>query len=553
MPGYSCSFKYLQKLINRPEIQLESLEKYLDSAKSEFKSYDEEKDELKLENNDTNRPDLWSAEGTARELLSIFFNQRKHYDFFEKEAQPEHRVKVDSSITPIRPYIACFAVSNIVVDDPILKSLIQSQEKLCDNFGKKRELIAIGIHCANKITYPVNYSGVDPESTSFTPLGFEENMNLKEILEKHPKGQEYGHIIAAQPRYPFLCDAKGAVLSFPPIINSNYIGKVQVGDDKLFIDITGMEKEAVLLIANILACNFADAGATIEPFIVEYPSGEEVKVPYRFTDRVAVESTYAEKLMGVKSDAASVAELLQKLGHETEISGDKVIATPPPYRRDILHPADLVEDICIAYGYNNFQLIMPDSFTSGGESRESKISSKVRDLLIGTGFQEVMTYILTSKDGQATKSGYPEKEAIEIANPMTESYGVVRSRLLPLLLEIESKNPKAEYPHRIFETGEVLKRDTTSINNYRTENNIAALIAHGGANFSEIHSILQAIFYYMNWEYELQEAEDPAFISGRCGKIVYKGEEIGVIGEIHPQILTNWGIGMPAAGFEFKI
>lgn len=551
MPGYTCSWKELSKMISHDEVTLDNIEYYLDCVKSEFKGYDEEKDELKLENNDTNRPDLWSLEGTARQILSVHFGRSFDYDFFEKSPEESHRIIVDGKLSSVRPFIGGFAVSGIEVSDSLLAQLIQAQEKLCDNFGRKRELIAIGVYDSSQIQFPIHYNAADPENTKFMPLGFEEQMSLREIIEKHPKGIQYGKIVAGFARMPVLMDDKGAVLSFPPVINSNDLGKVKVGDKSLFVEVTGTDKEAVILAVNIMAANIADHGGIISPFTVEYADSKEV-APRRFNDKISVSSEFAEKLSGCSVSPEELERLLIRMGHKTERNGNEVVCIPAPYRRDVLHMSDLVEDYCIALGYNNIEPQMLDSFTVGSESAVSLEEKTIRELLVGMNFQEVMTYILNSKENQLTKMRLDE-EIVEIGNPMTETYGVVRKSILPILLEIESKNPRAEYPHRIFETGETAEINRALAEYSETKHKVAALISHGNANFSELSSILQAVMYYLGRDYVLVPAEHPSFIAGRCGYIMNDGKNIGVIGEVHPEVLENWSITMPCAGFEITL
>lgn len=549
MPGYNCSLKGLLNMIGKEEVNLENLEDYLDAVKSELKEYDSETDELKLENNDTNRPDLWSLEGTARQIKACMFDEHTDYDFFDKTPKTENVIKVDPNLKGIRPYIAGFSVSGTKVTDELLKQLIQAQEKLCDNFGRKRELIAIGIYDFNKVKLPVHYVASE-KTKSFMPLGFEEEMTLSEILEKHPKGIQYGNIVAKFDKFPLLTDDSGEVMSFPPVINSNNLGKVKVGDENLFVEVTGTEKESVMLVANIMAVNIADHGGIIEPFTIEYES-EKFVSPSKFEDSTEVTLDFTKKLTGLDVTIDELENSLRKFGHVVKrIDENTLSCTPPSYRRDILHMSDLVEDYCICYGYNNFVPKMLDSFTVGSESDISKLEKLMRELLIGMNFQEVMTYILTSKENQTVKMR-DESGIAEIANPMTETYGVVRKSIIPILLEIESKNPRAEYPHRIFEIGEVASADEKT--SYETKHKLSVLVAHSNANFSEISSILQALMYYLGREYKLEPIEHPSYIVGRTGAIIYKGENIGVIGEIHPEVLENWSIGMPCCGFELDI
>ena len=156
--------------------------------------------------------------------------------------------------------------------------MIQTQEKLADIFGQKRKSVSIGIYRLDPIQFPVTYALADPNTVRFTPLGFDEPMTLTEILECHPKGIEYKSTLIGQDgkqHCPLLTDTKGTVLSFPPIINSREIGEVQVGDKNLFVEVTGIDLRMVLHAINILATNFADREARIEPVEVTYPTPTE--------------------------------------------------------------------------------------------------------------------------------------------------------------------------------------------------------------------------------------------------------------------------------------
>lgn len=555
MPKYICMKDDLLKLIEAGPIDLEKLEMLLESAKSELKEFDAATGELKLENNDTNRPDLWSAEGTARQIRSCFYGKVPEYGFFRKSPAPDDRIIVSPEMKEIRPFIGGFRVTGIAVDEMLLLQLIQTQEKLSENFGRARDLISIGIYDASQIHFPVFYKAVAPGQIRFVPLDFAEEMDLGEILEKHPKGIQYAPILKAHPLYPIFLDSRNAVLSFPPIINSNDLGRIVPGNSHLFVESTGKERDAVTLALNILACNLADRGAEIHPFAVEYPDGAALTTPWKFERSLSLDLDYVEKYVGCSIGMDRLVEKLKHMGiaclgvnEKTEQSRWSL----PPYRLDGLHPVDLVEDYCIGSGYNSFTPTMPEKFTVGMSAPLMEFSAAVRDLLTGMSFQEVMTYILTSRDTLCTRMECDDSP-LEIENIMSDSYSVVRSRLHPILLEIESKNPKSEYPHRIFELGEVAFRDENSAERTRTVNNVAALVAHNTANFSEINSYLQSLLYHIGMEYGLEKAEHPSFIAGRVGRILVRGKECGVIGEVHPRVLENWGISYPCALFEMTL
>src|SRR5207245_377197 len=142
-------------------------------------------------------------------------------------------------------------------------SLVDLQEKLMLTVGRHRKKVAIGIHDMDKVTPPYTYKAVLPEDVRCTPLGMAEEMDLREILAKHEKGREYAHLVASKPRFPIITDARGEVLSFPPVINGI---RTQLTPDtrNLFIDVTGTDLEAVSGCLAILSTALAERGGRIQ-------------------------------------------------------------------------------------------------------------------------------------------------------------------------------------------------------------------------------------------------------------------------------------------------
>ncbi|MFA7559503.1 MAG: phenylalanine--tRNA ligase subunit beta, partial [Sphaerochaeta sp.] len=276
MPKIETSAKYFYTQLGKTLTDSE-LEEILPVAKAELDDHDG--DVLKIELNDTNRPDLWSPSGIVRQLKSYWDIEAPLYDFFSTEEETfesDDRVMiVDESITPIRPYGIGFAARGHHSSADDMEALIQSQEKICWNFGQKRRSIAMGIYRSKLITYPVHYRGADPDTTKFVPLGMEEELSLREIITVHPKGKEYGHIHANDPLFPYLHDDTNQTLSFPPVINSASIGAVEEGDDELFVEFSGTELKDLLLAAAIIACDMADMGYEILPVKVIFPEETE--------------------------------------------------------------------------------------------------------------------------------------------------------------------------------------------------------------------------------------------------------------------------------------
>ena len=338
-------------------------------------------------------------------------------------------VIVDASVTdpPVPGSGSPPEISKLSGDD--MEALIQSQEKICWNFGQKRKSIAMGIYRSALITYPVHYRGADPDETKFVPLGMEEELSLRQIITVHPKGKEYGHIHANDPLFPYLHDDKGQTLSFPPVINSASIGAVEEGDDELFVEFSGTGLKDLLLAAAIVACDMADMGFEILPVKVVFPEetefGKEITVPYYFQEPASCTVEEIHKTLGDPLTDDEIVRGLKRMGIYAVVDEGRVYATVPEWRNDFLHAVDLVEDVMIGHGLERFKPVMPTDFTVGRLTEAEELGRKIKDLMVGLGFQEMMYNYLGSKREYIENMRYPEKKCIIIANPMSENYEVV--------------------------------------------------------------------------------------------------------------------------------
>jgi phenylalanyl-tRNA synthetase beta chain len=376
----------------------------------------------------------------------------------------------------------------------------------------------------------------------------------------HPKGLEYGHILGAQSRLPILRDAKRQVLSFPPIINSREIGEIRAGDDQLFVEVTGTDLPMVILTLNIFAANLADRGALIEPVEVHYPKktalGRRVTTPVDLSRSQTISVQVIEQALGQKLGAQAVKQALQVYGYEVEARNGSVKAKLPPYRQDVMHAMDVVEDVAMSRGYAEFSPVMPAQFTVGGLSRIEQTADRARSFMVGMGFQEIISNILGPPEQYRDwmrLAETPWGEMVEVDNVMSLSFSCLRQWMLPSLLRVEAASSRAFYPHRLFEAGDVAIPDGAHELGSRTETVLGAMIAHATAHFSEIHSCLDVLFYNLGKEYSLEPVPHPSFLEGRAGKIVVSGTAVGVIGEIHPEVLERWQIGVPVVAFDVNL
>jgi len=544
----------------KQSVSIQQLEDWLMLVKGELKGHNQETGELRIELQDSNRPDLWCCEGIARQIRIKQQGKLKAYPFFSKKVKKGQSVLVAPGLEQVRPYVAACTARGYRVTEEGLAQLIQTQEKLADIFGHKRKTVSIGIYQLSKIQFPVTYELVRPDQAKFTPLGMETVMTLGEILMVHPKGLEYGPILAGQSRLPILRDAKDQPLSLPPIINSREVGEVRIGDDELFVEVTGTDQLMVVLTLNIFAANLADRGATIEPVEVQYPKatplGKRVVTPQDLENSKAILLKTIEQALGQELGVKVVKQALEVYGYEVSSGKGTIKAKLPPYRQDLMHAMDIVEDVAISRGYGEFVPVMPAQFTVGGLSRIEQTSDRARELMVGLGFQEIISNIMGSPESyrdQMRLAGTDWGKMVEVDNAMTLTFSCLRQWMLPSLLRVEMASNRAFYPHRLFEAGDVAIPDDTHELGSRTETVLGAVVAHAGAHFSEIHSCLDVLFYYLGKEYNLEPVQHPSFLDGRAGRIVVAGQPIGVIGEVHPEVLERWQITVPVVSFDVNL
>ena len=551
------------------------LEEALTCAKAELaedsdKSLAERERTLKIELNDTNRPDLWGSAGCARQIRLWRGGKIPFYSFLSQPGdmkEGRRQIIVEESVRSVRPFLAGFIARGRPVSDASLRDMIQSQEKLAWNFGRKRRSVSMGIYRADSIKWPVRYRASDPDAASFVPLQGDAPLTLREILRQHPKGREYAFILENEPLHPLLVDAKDAILSYPPIINSADIGAVKAGDTGLFVELTGTDLAGVALSATIIACDLADQGYEIEPVEIcyEYETafGKNWTSPFYFQTPLFCSLARIERLLGEKISAPDALSALRRMGchaekvREAERGGTEVLegvkVWPPAYRNDFLHAADIVEDVMIGRSLSSFTPERPRDFTIGRLTHCTLLGRKIKEILVGLGFQEMAYNYLGSRRDLVDRMRSSGEHIIKVANPMSENYEYVRDSTLASLCASEAVSANAAYPHKIFEIGKIARRDEHKNYGCASRQYCGMLHAEAGASFNTIAAQIQTLFYYLGRDYTVQETVDARFIEGRAALICRNGKAVGIFGELHPETLENWGITAPCAAAEFDV
>jgi len=535
-----------------------------------------------------NRPDLLSYQGFKRGFLGFLGRKTGLKIYTVSKPEKNYLVIIDSSVKEIRPYTTCAIVKNLNLNEQKLKELIEMQEKLHMTIGRKRKKLAIGIYPLEKIKLPITYTALEPDKIKFIPLESEKEMSGLEILQKHPTGKEYAHLLAGKAKFPIFIDAEKNILSMPPIINSNLTGRLTETTKEVFVECSGYDLKSLKKCLNILVTCLADMDGEIYQVKLKYSKKETT--PNLEPEKMNLLLENANKLLGLNLNEKNIKDLLEKMGY----GYNKKIVEIPAWRTDILHEVDLIEDIAIAYGYENFIPEIPQISTIGEENKKENIKNKIAKILAGLNFLEISNYHLTNKKDQFEKMGIPEKQEtgfVELKESKTD-YSILRKDLTHYLLKILSENVDSEYPQRIFELGKIFE-----LKNEIKETEMLSLAISPG-NFTETKQALEYLFRMLNLKIELKESKSSSFhfIEGRFAEILLKPETIkhqteknkdvlnmvstlgektlelagelnpfksksehekgipiGFLGEIHPKILKNWKIKMPVALFEISL
>jgi len=496
------------------------------------------------------RPDMLSYQGFKRAFLAFLGKQTGLKNYKIKKPAKDYNVIIDGSVKGIRPFTACAIVKNIKFDDEKIKEIIDIQEKLHFTVGRKRKKLAIGIYPLEKIKLPITYKALEPDKIKFQPLESEREMDGLQILQRHPAGRDYAHLLAGKPKFPIFIDDDKNILSMPPIINSHLTGKITEETKDVFIECSGFDFEILKKALNMIVTTLVDQSSDVEIYQMELQYGNKKELtPDLKPEKMKINLDNVNKLLGLELNEKHIKTFLERMGYNYN---NKVVEVPG-WRTDVLHEVDLIEDVAIAFGYGNFVPEIPSVSTIGSEDKKETVKRKISDILSGLKFLEISNFHLTKKDDQFVKMGLNAKNEkfVEVQDSKTD-YTILRQNLSHYILKILSENVDAEYPQRIFELGTVFK----GFEGVEEKINLAMAITAG--NFTDLKQVLEYLGRMLDKKIELKEpggsnSLPKHFIEGRAAEIFVNGKSAGFIGEIHPKILRLWHLKMPVVILEIGL
>ncbi len=498
-----------------------------------------------------NRPDLLSGETLARAIRSFIHHQNTGPEL--EVSKGDITMIVDSELKQIRPIILGAVVKNIdleelgIQSDEFIKSLMDHQEKLHFALGRGRKKASIGVHDLSTIAPPFRVKAVSGEQ-KFVPLSMEEPMSINEILENHPKGIDYAHLLDGFDKFPVIIDSKDNILSFPPIINGNQT-TVTASTKDFFIDVTGWDFRSCEASLMLIALQLQELGGSIESINITDCDGEAQVFPNGKPLEHILPTEMLDGLLGRELNEQELTKSINRMGGRfISRNSEQIKLEMPRWRFDILHPVDLVEDIAIGHGFEDLGEDIPRSPMTAKPRSDANLLRRIRDSMQGLGMMQIQSLTLSNDDDQFNLVRWSNVgEVTRITNPITIDHTLLRQYLLPGLLRLLSSNRHHDLPQSVFELGTVVR-------DHKNSSRLAFLIAERTGGFAAIRGRIQAFLRDLGAsEYEIQSLPDNEgpWLAGRAAKIIVNGNHIGCFGEIDPHVAEHFELKVPMNGAEF--
>ena len=539
MPVIALYYSRLQKLVGK--VSKKQISESLPFLGLDVESEDEKTVRVEYS---PNRPDYSTDFGIALGLQGLLGIKTGAIKLKIKKSN-QYKINATPSVSKIRPYVTGIVAKNGKINDDVLEQLIQMQEDLHMGIGRKRKKSSIGIHDLNKISFPLLYT-TTTRNHKFIPLNSEKELSISEIIRDTQTGKDYGNLIGQSNQVPIIVDSNKKTVSFPPIINSA-ITTVTTKTKNLFVEVTGINKDDAEDMLSVVATILQSAGFTLEHIQI---SGAKNSSPKLQEKKMIVSSSLINQTLGLNLNTSKIISSLKKSRLDAVSRGKNIVCTIPAYRFDIFGPMDLVEEVALGYGIQNFEPTISPSQTIGQTNPVSLQLKSLDQTMIGLGFLEALNSSLSSKRVLYDMTNRDSKKIISVLDSKSQEHTILRDSIFPGLIENLSRNIHESYPQKIFETGSIFNLD----NPISEKTNLAVVSAHKDANFTEIKSVLQtALKIGFGIQIETKTAINPSFKNGHCANVIFNKNIIGIIGEIDSQIIDNYKIRVPVVGFEISL
>lgn len=262
-----------------------------------------------------------------------------------------------------------------------------------------------------------------------------------------------------------------------------------------------------------------------------------------------VDINWVNYFLGTQISGESMRDYLNRLELCTEIENGKLKINVPTFRSDINIREDIAEEIARIYGYNNIPTTLIKAVSSrGGKSLKQKLDDKVIETMIASGLDQSISYSFVSPkvfDKIKIPADSKLRGAVKIRNPLGEDFSIMRTTVIPSMLESLARNySRNNETARLFEIGKIYI-PTKDENKLPHEVNTLIIGMYGNGDYFNLKGIVENIVDALEIEHVTfeRESENPTFHPGKTATLMIKNQKAGVIGEIHPDVAENYGIG----------
>lgn len=506
-----------------------------------------------------NRPDCLSIIGMARETAATF-----------KLDVKEPEIKIENEVDHISDYVNDIKVESDNCNRYYARVIKDVKIEKSPNWLEKR-LMQAGVRPINNIVDITNYVMLEYGE----PLhAFDlETLNDKKIIVRQAKE---GETLTTLDEVERKLDTEDLVIADgkEPIAIAGVMGGFdsEISNDTKVVLLEGanFDQKSVRLTSKKLSlrteasnrfekgidpnlCSIAvdrvcqliesiGAGLVVKENIDVYKNKIEEKT-------IDVRPERANKLLGIDISVDEMLGYLNSLGLKSVCKDGIISTTIPTYRLDISIEADLIEEIGRLYGFHNIESkALRGKLTRGQKPYAKVIENKAKDILKGLGYNEVMTYSFISPkayDKINISQDSSLKKYIKLLNPLGEDYSVMRTTLIPNMMDLLSRNYNRKVESIFaYEIGNIFIPKTLPVEDLPTEKKYLSIGFYGHEDFYHLKETIEMLLNNLgikNLDYTREE-DNPIFHPGRTANIILDGKVLGTLGEAHPDVCENYDI-----------
>ena len=254
-------------------------------------------------------------------------------------------------------------------------------------------------------------------------------------------------------------------------------------------------------------------------------------------------------ILGIELSGKEMESIFRSLEMEVNGLGNNMKVTPPTVRQDLLEEVDFIEEIARIYGYDKMPATLPKGNAKAEKSRERALKDLARDVLTGMGANEVQTYSFVSPKGVDNVRIHEEaweRNFVRLINPLGEENSVMRTILTPNMMEILGRNFSRNIGSvKAFEIGNTFIKSLNEEDLLPEEQDSLVIACYGqGESFYTIKGMVEELLDKLGiyGESYVPESEYGVYHPSRCARILYHDIELGIMGEVHPDVAEKYGI-----------